>query len=249
MLKELKILLQNGKQFIPNLRKAEIPLPWRGRPSISGARVDEEALAAICPTGAITVKPLTLDMGRCTFCGECALAFPEKITFTNNINIYSNKRENLLIREGEQRNNLFEPAAVRPEIRTLFKKSLKLRQVSAGGDNSAEWELNACGNANFDMHRYGIEFVASPRHADGVVITGPITSNMAEALRITFEATPAPKIIVLAGVDAISGGIFTGSPALHRSFLDEHPVDLYIPGNPPHPLVIINALLDLSGRK
>jgi Ni,Fe-hydrogenase III small subunit len=163
--------------------------------------------------------------------------------------IYSIKRENLLIREGEDRPLLFEPEAVRPEIRNLFKKSLKLRQVSAGGDNSAEWELNASGNANFDMHRYGIEFVASPRHADGVVVTGPVSSNMAEALRITYEATPVPKILVLAGVDAISGGIFEGSPAIDRSFLENYPADLYIPGNPPHPLVIVNALLDLCGRK
>ncbi len=249
MLQEFKILIMNGKQYIPDIRKAAIPAPWRGRPVISSERIDEDAVAAVCPTGAISPRPLTIDLGRCAFCGECAFAFPQKIKFTNNKQIYSNKRENLLIREGEERPSLFEPEAVRPEIRKLFKKSLKLRQVSAGGDNSAEWELNASGNANFDMHRYGIEFVASPRHADGVVVTGPVSSNMAEALRITYEATPEPKILVLAGVDAISGGIFDGSPAIDRSFLENHPADLFIPGNPPHPLVIVNALLDLCGRK
>jgi Ni,Fe-hydrogenase III small subunit len=120
-----------------------------------------------------------------------------------------------------------------------------LRQVSAGGDNSNELELNACGNVNFDMGRYGIEFVASPRHADGVVITGPITENMAEPLQICYDAIPHPKIIVLAGTDAISGGLFEESPAVNRGFLARYPVDLYVPGNPIHPLTFINGILAL----
>ena len=125
--------------------------------------------------------------------------------------------------------------------------SLKLRQVSAGGDNSCELELNACSNVNFDMGRFGIEFVASPRHADGIVITGPITANMAAALQTCYDAMPEPKLIILAGVDAISGGIFAGSPALDRRFLDKNNVDLYVPGNPMHPLTFINGVLDLIG--
>ena len=142
-----------------------------------------------------------------------------------------------------------DPEMVRKEIRSFFKHALKLRQVSAGGDNSAEMELNAAGNVNFDMGRYGIEFVASPRHADGIVITGPITQNMAEALQVCYEAVPSPKIIILAGTDAISGGIFGGSAALNREFLDKYPVDLFVPGNPPHPLTFINGVLDLIGCK
>ena len=121
-------------------------------------------------------------------------------------------------------------------------------QVSAGGDNSCEQELNACSNVNFDMGRFGIEFVASPRHADGLVITGPINQNMAAALQITYDAIPEPKIIILAGVDAISGGIFAGSPALNRSFLEKYKPDLYIPGNPVHPLSFINGVLSLLGK-
>jgi Ni,Fe-hydrogenase III small subunit len=123
-----------------------------------------------------------------------------------------------------------------------------LRQVSAGGDNCAELELNATGNVQFDIGRFGIEFVASPRHADGLVITGPITKNMARALEICYHDTPSPKIVVLCGTDAISGGIFADSPAIDRSFLEKTHVDLYIPGNPPHPLTIINGFLDLLGR-
>ena len=127
--------------------------------------------------------------------------------------------------------------------------ALKLRQISAGGDNSAEMELNAAGNVNFDMGRYGIEFVASPRHADGIVITGPVSNSMAEALQICYDAMPSPKLIILAGTDAISGGIFNGSMAINREFIDSNSVDLYIPGNPPHPLTFINGILDLIGSK
>ena len=99
------------------------------------------------------------------------------------------------------------------------------------------------------MGRYGIEFVASPRHADGIVITGPISGNMAEPLQITYDATPSPKIIILAGTDAISGGIFEGSPALDRRFLEQNHIDLYVPGNPVHPLTFINGVMDLLGIK
>ena len=96
------------------------------------------------------------------------------------------------------------------------------------------------------MGRFGIEFTASPRHADGIVVTGPISENMAEPLRIAWEAIPEPKIFVLCGVDAISGGIFADSPAINRNFLKDVQVDLFIPGNPSHPLTIINGLLDLT---
>ena len=110
-------------------------------------------------------------------------------------------------------------------------------------------ELNAANNVQFDMSRFGIDFVASPRHADGVVITGPITVNMAEALQICYDATPEPRIVVLVGTDAISGGIHERNPALDRSFIEKYPVDLYIPGHPAHPLTIINGLLDLTRKK
>jgi Ni,Fe-hydrogenase III small subunit len=161
----------------------------------------------------------------------------------------SNDRQRLIISEGSASPLILDPDLIRKEIRNCFKGSLKLRQVSAAGDNSSELELNACGNVNFDMGRYGIEFVASPRHADGLVITGPISKNMAEPLQMTYDATPSPKIIVLAGTDAISGGIFEGSPALDRSFIEKNLIDLYVPGNPVHPLTFINGIIDLLGIK
>ena len=245
MLQEIKIIKHNGKQFIPNPTTAAVPFPFRGRPEISLEKVDEKALVECCPLNAISAKPVAINLAKCNFCGECAFQFPEKIKFTNDHKISSNKAENLIISEGESKKIELDQNKISKKIKTTFGKSLKLRQVSAGGDNSCEFELNACGNANFDMGRYGIEFVASPRHADGVVVTGPISENMAEALKITWEAIPSPKLFILCGVDAISGGIFSDSKTLNRSILKDIEVDLYIPGNPPHPLTIINGLLDL----
>ena len=248
MLDHLKILWHQGKQYIPDVRRVEVPGIFRGRPIISRADFDGAALTGICPTKAIGLSPVSIDLGRCTFCGECSLRFPEKIQFTKDYRIASNVRERLIVKEGDEDRISFDEEEIRKEIKSLFGRSLKLRQVSAGGDNSCELELNAANNVQFDLSRFGIDFVASPRHADGVVITGPITKNMAKALEICYDAIPEPKIVVLVGTDAISGGIFENSDQLDRSFLEKHKVDLYIPGNPAHPLTIINGLLDITRR-
>jgi Ni,Fe-hydrogenase III small subunit len=245
MINNLKILFHQGKQYIPDVTKVKVPGIFRGRPVISSAKVDEEELVGLCPTNAITAAPFAIDLGRCTFCGECAFVCPQKIQFTTDYKMGTNERNRLVIHEGDDQPIELNAAIIRKEIRSLFGGSLKLRQVSAAGDNSCELELNACSNVNFDMGRFGIEFVASPRHADGIVITGPISENMADALQICYDATPDPKIIILAGTDAISGGIFEGSPALDRRFLDNYKVDLYVPGNPVHPLSFINGVLGL----
>jgi Ni,Fe-hydrogenase III small subunit len=246
-IKEFNIFRKHGRQYVPDLRGAVLPEIFRGRPVISSDITREEAsrVADLCPVGAIGVSPFSIDLGRCVFCKECEFALPGKIRFTGDYKIASNTEEGLIIRQGAERQKGIDPEKVRNEIHQFFKHALKLRQVSAAGDNSAEMELNAAGNVNFDMGRYGIEFVASPRHADGIVITGPISENMAEALRICYDAVPDPKIIILAGTDAISGGIFRDSPALNRDFIKRYRIDLFIPGNPPHPLTFINGVLDL----
>ena len=248
MLANIKIVYHQGKQFIPDVTKAKVPGIFRGRPVISSEKVNETALVDLCPLDAISAGPVRIDLGKCTFCGECARQFPEKITFTTDYKIATNERDRLIIKAGDDKPVEVNPEKVRDEIHRVFGRSLKLRQVCAGGDNSCEMELNAANNVQFDMSRFGIDFVASPRHADGIVITGPITVNMAEALQICYDAIPDPKIIVLVGTDAISGGIHAGSTALDRSFLAKYPVDLYIPGNPAHPLSIINGLLDLTRK-
>ncbi|HXR80658.1 MAG TPA: hypothetical protein VN763_07065 [Saprospiraceae bacterium] len=249
MINNLKIWLHQGKQYIPDVTSAKVPGIFRGRPVISTERIDQTALTELCPTNAISNNPVSIDLGKCTFCGECAFAFPNKIKFTTDFKLATNDPTRLIIEEGQEGNIELDPALIRKEISKYFKSSLKLRQVSAGGDNSCELELNACGNVNFDMGRFGIEFVASPRHADGIVITGPITENMADPLQICYDAIPDPKIIILAGTDAISGGIFEGSPALNRSFLSRYKIDLYVPGNPIHPLTFINGVLELIKKR
>jgi Ni,Fe-hydrogenase III small subunit len=249
--KELKIFFRHGRQYIPDLDKVELTPLFRGRPVINNAITKDETkkAAELCPVNAITASPCCIDMGKCLFCKECHFAFPDKIAFTNDYRIATNIRENLIVGLGNDIPVKIDADKIRKEIRSYFKHALKLRQVSAAGDNSTEMELNAAGNVNFDMGRYGIEFVASPRHADGIVITGPISQNMAEALQICYDAIPEPKLIILAGTDAISGGIFAGSKALNREFLNKYFVDLFVPGNPVHPLTFIHGVLGLIGRK
>lgn len=249
MFDNVKIVYHQGKQFIPDVTTAKIPGIFRGRPVISSEKVNEAELINLCPVDAISASPVSIDLGKCTFCGECARRFPNKVQFTTDYKISTNERHRLIVKEGDDQSIEVNPETVRDEIRRVFGRSLKLRQVSAGGDNSCEMELNAANNVQFDMSRFGIEFVASPRHADGIVITGPITENMAEPLQICYDATPEPKIIVLVGTDAISGGILGSSSAIDRSFLSKYPIDLYIPGNPAHPLTIINGLLDLTRKR
>jgi Ni,Fe-hydrogenase III small subunit len=129
----------------------------------------------------------------------------------------------------------------------LFGRSLKLRQVSAGGCNACEADTNVLGTVAWDLGRFGIQFVASPRHADGVVITGPVTANMRQALLDTYDAIPSPRLVIAVGACAISGGSFAGSPSV-RGIPSELPVDLFVPGCPPHPLTFVDGLLRLLGR-
>lgn len=249
MYKELKILKHHGLQYVKDLRNQPVSDLFRGRPTIAGNISGSEInrISEICPSGAINETNGSIDLGKCVFCKECAFILPEKIKFLNDYRIAVNRREDLVIKPGNNSPVRLDESKIRKEVRKLFKNSLKLRQVSAGGDNSCEMELNATGNVNFDFGRYGVEFVASPRHADGIVITGSISENMAAALNICYDAVPDPKIIILVGTDVISGGMFSDSPALNRKFIDEHHIDLYVPGNPAHPLTFINGVMDLLG--
>jgi Ni,Fe-hydrogenase III small subunit/NAD-dependent dihydropyrimidine dehydrogenase PreA subunit len=246
---EITILKQHGRQFIPDVTKPELPGPFKGRPEISDMLVNEDTLVALCPTSAIGKSPVSIDMGKCVMCGECEFAYPQKIRFTKDYKIATNVRERLIVKEGEVNPITLDYSRIREEIQSFFGRSLKLREISAAGANADEAELNACGNVNFDMGRFGIEFLASPRHCDGIVITGPISENMAEAVQVCYDAVPSPKIIILVGSDAISGGIHSGSGALNRTFLSKYPIDLYVPGNPPHPLTFVNGVLELLRQK
>lgn len=241
MFDTLKSRIFQGNQFIKDIKNAPMRDQFRGFPILKeGVNVCDES---VCPTGALKTNPLSIDMGKCTFCGACERAC-EAIEFTNEYKLTSSKRENLIVTPQTSYEDFQKSAVeVKKEIVKMFGHSLKLRQVSAGGCNGCEMELNACSNVNFDMGRFGIDFVASPRHADGIVITGPITKNMAYALEDCYKSVPEPKIVILCGACAISGGIFKDSTELNREFLEKYPVDLYIPGCPVHPLTFINGVL------
>lgn len=243
MFETLKLKYFQGRQYIPDIKNAQMRDQFRGFPIIKSGIIDE----SICPTGAIKTNPNSIDLGKCTLCGACKC---DNIDFSNYYKLYSTERENLIITENMKESD-FEKIAIksRKEIQKVFGKSLKLRQVSAGGCNGCEMELNACSNCNFDMGRFGIDFVASPRHADGIVITGPITKNMAYALEDCYKSTPNPKIVILTGACAISGGIYQNSEELNRDFLNKYPIDLYIAGCPVHPLTFINGVVDFITKK
>lgn len=205
----------------------------------------------VCPTQAITRKPgapVVLDLGRCLFCAECIEACPtQAITQTGDHRMAVRRREDLLLgAPGQEEVRL--AAALDAKLRRLFGRSLRLRQVSAGGCNACEADTNVLGTIGWDLGRFGIQFVASPRHADGLLITGPVSQNMELALRKTWEAVPAPKIVIAVGACAISGGPFVNHAEVNNGAAGVVPVDLFIPGCPPHPLTILDGLLRLLDR-
>ncbi len=246
MFDSLRVRASQGNQYITDLRKA-VPRGFRGRPRLSIAPCKDgcsECVAA-CPAAAITLAPLTLDLGKCVLCGECALACPEdKISFTEEPRMASATRDALVLREGD---DTIDPVETSKELRAIFGRSLRLRQVSAGGCNGCELELNAVANVNFDLQRFGIEWVASPRHADALVLSGPLTRNMADAVRLAWDAMPDPRFLVAVGACAISGGLYADGTAIDRTFLENVGPALYVPGCPPHPLTFVHAILDLLG--
>jgi Ni,Fe-hydrogenase III small subunit/ferredoxin len=250
MLDVLLARMKQGHRTIayPNLAPA-LPSRFRGLPVVDVSKCPDECRSCekACPTDAITINDVgfRLDLGRCLFCNECVQACPEEaIHYGREFRLAARRREDLLY---DGRTYKLAEALNGDSLR-LFRRSLKLRLVSAGGSGACEADLNVLSTVVFDLGRFGIQFVASPRHADGLVVTGPVTENMRLALLDTYAAIPAPKIVIAVGAEAISGGIFRGHNEVHDGCTSLVPVDLFIPGWPPHPLTILDGLLRLLGR-
>jgi Ni,Fe-hydrogenase III small subunit len=251
VLEYLRTRLAQGMQTssFPN-GDVVFPDRFRGRPEL----VCDGCETARCsdhqddgPTGLVRTDHngrAVLDLGACLFAPEEASVRPGcGVRFTREHRMASRTRDGLLTAEQEAPRT----AALDTRMRKLFGRSLRLRSVVAGSCNGCEAELNALGNVVFDMGRFGVQFVASPRHADGIVITGAVNTNMRDALERTYAAVPDPRLVIAVGACASSGGPFRGSPEV-VGLPEGMPVDLWIPGCPPHPLTVLDGLLRLLGR-
>ena len=219
-----------------------LPPDFRGRPQLAAdtSAADVEKMRAVCPVPEALGWDATgarLDMGRCLFCGRCADVC-SKIAFTSEYRLATFTREALIVKAGE--GPYTPPRQTCPEARAL-RHSFQLREVSAGGCAACELDANVLGTLAWDMGRFGIRFVASPRHADAIYLTGPVAPEMQLALEKTYAAAPEPKFIIAAGACAISGGLY------RHGCLPATP-DLYIPGCPLHPATVLEALCRFTGR-
>ncbi len=226
-----------------------LPDRLRGMPTLETNKCLPECCicAQCCPTEALFFSEkqgLQIDLGKCLFCTNCEESCPKKaIHFTNEYRLSASRRSSLVVKEEK----FLQTTVLEEKLQKLFGRSLQLRQVSAGGCNACEADINVLNTLTFDWGRFGIQIVASPRHADGLIITGPVTKNMQSALVKTYQAIPSPKIVIAVGACAISGGLFYDHPETHQGVEEIIPVDLFIPGCPPHPYTILDGLLRLLG--
>lgn len=251
--------------LLTRLRRGCETLAWpKGSPPAlpdrhgGGLRLDATRCAAagaacvpVCPTQAISRpegQPTHLDLGRCLFCQECVRVCPTgALTHTGQPWLAARRREDLLL-GGNGREEVRLAAALEEKLRRLLGRSLRLRQVSAGGCNACEADTQVLGTIGWDLGRFGIQFVASPRRADGLLVTGPVSRSMEGALCKTYAAVPEPRGVIAVGVCAIAGVPFVDHPQVCNGADAVVPVDLYIPGCPRHPLTILDGSLRLLGR-
>jgi Ni,Fe-hydrogenase III small subunit len=261
----LKALLRSLRTGVVTIRypaqRAEPPVRFRGAPRVRpGSQIDALPPPAVCPSGAIIGGPAepryVIDLARCLFCGRCAKDSPEAaIEIGREFELAARRRERLVIQverdaDGRAVELPVPPAGERvaEQIRRTLGRSLQLRHLDSGSCNACDWELTTLLNPVYDVRRLGIDFAASPRHADGVIVTGPVTRNLETAVRRTYEAVPDPRVVIAVGACAASGGIAPRSYASAGGVDQVLPVDVYIPGCPPRPEAIIFGILLAVGR-
>jgi Ni,Fe-hydrogenase III small subunit/formate hydrogenlyase subunit 6/NADH:ubiquinone oxidoreductase subunit I len=261
----LRILINALRTGVVTIRyPAEPSLPparFRGAPRL---RPDSHLPPpSVCPAGAISEhfdaagRHVALDLARCIFCGRCAEdPWADAVAMGRDFELAAHRRDDLRIEVVADHPAVAAPgpgqdaeaARASSEIHSVLGRSLHLRHLDAGSCNACDWELAALLNPVYDIRRLGIDFVASPRHADGVVVTGPVTRNMETAVRRTVEAVPDPRVVIAVGACAASGGIVGEGYASAGGVDRVLPVDVYIPGCPPRPEAILFGILVAVGR-
>ncbi|HEY6296688.1 MAG TPA: ferredoxin [Streptosporangiaceae bacterium] len=221
---------------------------WRGpvRPLGPVNSIDP----ALCPTGAISAAGV--DQGRCILCGRCVAERPDLFAWSQGATgpaAAARVREALVVPEVPETDEAVAAARARLAARTAaLRRSVHVRHVDAGSDGSEEWEIQALLGPVYDIHRLGVFFTASPRHADVLLVTGVGARGMAASLRATYDAMPDPRVVIATGTDAVSGGLLRDSDQATAGVAATAPVDIWLPGSPPPPFGIINALLIAVGQ-
>ena len=204
--------------------------------------------AGNCPTKAIIIEDgWKVDLGKCIFCMDCAMVCPEGCISEADAPDYALTREELIVSRDTVVGEMEKP--LDPSTRRMFGKSVALRELDTGSCNGCEVDLNCMSNQFYDMHRFGIKIVASPRHADGLIVTGPMCSNMREAAERTYGAVPAPKLVIASGTCAISGGVFVQGDVAGEGIEGVLEPTMYIPGCPPTPDRVIRSLVKALGLR